>query len=89
MSDGYDDGGVAQADSLQAYLETFQQVGSQTLTDLIEKTNASDCPVDYCLVYDSVLLWGLTIARKFGLVGSYVSYSIMCYYIGGIKMRSL
>ncbi|KAH9794026.1 hypothetical protein WN944_011263 [Citrus x changshan-huyou] len=69
ISDGYDEGGYAQAESIEAYLERFWQIGPQTLTELVEKMNGSDSPVD-CIVYDSILLWALDVAKKFGLLGA-------------------
>ncbi|GLT64025.1 hypothetical protein SLA2020_365420 [Shorea laevis] len=69
ISDGYDEGGRAQAESIHAYLERFRRVGSQTLTQLLEKFCSSGCPVD-CIVYDAFLPWALDIAKKFGLVGA-------------------
>jgi pathogen-inducible salicylic acid glucosyltransferase len=69
ISDGYDDGGIEQAESIQAYLERFWRVGSQTLSQLLEKLSSSGCPVD-CIVYDAFLPWALDVAKKFGLVGA-------------------
>ncbi|KAL9457162.1 hypothetical protein AB3S75_006243 [Citrus x aurantiifolia] len=69
ISDGYDEGGYAQAESIEAYLERFWQIGPQTLTELVEKMNGSDSPVD-CIVYDSILIWALDVAKKFGLLGA-------------------
>ncbi|KAJ0110360.1 hypothetical protein Patl1_03177 [Pistacia atlantica] len=68
ISDGYDEGGMANAESIQAYLDRFWQVGPQTLIELVEKMNVSGCPVD-CIVYDSFLPWALDVARKFGMLG--------------------
>ncbi|KAJ0054287.1 hypothetical protein Pint_03134 [Pistacia integerrima] len=68
ISDGYDEGGMANAESIQAYLDRFWQVGPQTLIKLVEKMNVSGCPVD-CIVYDSFLPWALDVARKFGMLG--------------------
>ena len=69
ISDGYDEGGRAQAESFKAYFESFQRVGSQTLAELLEKLSTSGCPVD-CVVYDAFLPWALDVAKKFGLVGA-------------------
>ncbi|KAK9941777.1 hypothetical protein M0R45_007471 [Rubus argutus] len=69
ISDGYDEGGRAQAESIQVYLESFWKVGSQTLAELLEKLSGSGCPVD-CLVYDAFMPWPLDVARKFGIVGA-------------------
>lgn len=69
ISDGYDEGGFAQAESGGAYMERFRVVGSETLGSLIEKLKSSGCPVD-CVVYDAFLPWALDVAKKFGLVGA-------------------
>ena len=50
ISDGFDEGGIAHAKSIQAYLERFWQVGSQTLAELLEKLSSSSNLVD-CIVY--------------------------------------
>jgi pathogen-inducible salicylic acid glucosyltransferase len=69
ISDGYDEGGLAQAESIYDYQERFQRVGSQTLTQLIEKLSSSSSPVDG-VVYDPFLPWALDIAKSFGLLGA-------------------
>ncbi|KAK1567945.1 hypothetical protein Q3G72_018425 [Acer saccharum] len=69
ISDGYDEGGIAQAETIQAYLERFRKVGSETLIELVEKLNCSGFPVG-CIVYDSFLPWALDVAKKFGIVGA-------------------
>ncbi|XP_010242476.1 PREDICTED: UDP-glycosyltransferase 74F2-like [Nelumbo nucifera] len=69
ISDGYDDGGFLKAESIEAYLNRFKEVGSQTLAELIKKQKSSGHPVD-CLVYDSFLPWALDVAKSFGLVGA-------------------
>jgi pathogen-inducible salicylic acid glucosyltransferase len=80
ISDGYDEGGVAEAESIHAYLESFRRVGSQTLIELIEKLSNSGCPVD-CVVYDPFLPWALDIAKKFGLVGAMFSLNLVLLII--------
>ncbi|KAE8038035.1 hypothetical protein FH972_010581 [Carpinus fangiana] len=69
ISDGYDEGGEAQAESFKAYFESLRRVGSQTLAELLEKLSTSGCPVN-CVVYDPFLPWALDVAKKFGLVGA-------------------
>ncbi|KAJ8748177.1 hypothetical protein K2173_000585 [Erythroxylum novogranatense] len=69
ISDGYDERGSDQAESAETYLETFCKVGSQTLTDLVQKLNDSGNPVD-CIVYDSFLPWCLDVAKRCGLMGA-------------------
>ncbi|XP_059434057.1 mogroside IE synthase-like [Corylus avellana] len=69
ISDGYNDGGRAKAESIHAYLDSFRRVGSQTLAELLEKLSNSGCPVD-CIVYDAFLPWALDVAKKFGLLGA-------------------
>ncbi|XP_059664371.1 mogroside IE synthase-like [Cornus florida] len=69
ISDGYDEGGRAQAESREAYLDRLHQVGEQTLTNLVEKLRDIGQPVD-CIVYDAFLPWALDVAKRFGLVGA-------------------
>ncbi|KAJ8748174.1 hypothetical protein K2173_000582 [Erythroxylum novogranatense] len=69
ISDGYDEGGIDEAESIGTYLETFSKVGSQTLTRLIEKLSGSGDPVD-CIIYDAFLAWCLDVAKKCGLLGA-------------------
>lgn len=68
ISDGFDEAGFQQAPTVEAYLDSFQTVGSRTLSELILKLKDSVSPVD-CLVYDSLLPWALTVARQFGICG--------------------
>ncbi|KAL9457820.1 hypothetical protein AB3S75_006798 [Citrus x aurantiifolia] len=69
ISDGFDEGGSAQAEGIEAYLERFWQIGPRSLCELVENMNGSGVPVD-CIVYDSFLPWALDGAKKFGLVGA-------------------
>lgn len=69
ISDGYDEGGIAHAESIKAYLDRFWEVGLLTLVNLVEKLNSSGSPVN-CIIYDAFMPWGLDVAREFGLVGS-------------------
>lgn len=69
ISDGYDEAGKASAESLEVYLAKFKQVGSETLTKLIEKLNTTGSPVD-CIVYDSLMSWVLDVVKSTGLVGA-------------------
>ena len=68
ISDGYDKTGRSLSE-IETYLETFRDVGSRTLADLIRRLGESGRPVD-ALVYDSFLPWALEVAKGFGLVGS-------------------
>lgn len=69
ISDGFDEGGFKQAPSVKAYLESFKTVGSRTLAEIIVKYKDSDSPV-CCIVYDSLLIWALDVARQFGIYGA-------------------
>lgn len=69
ISDGYDEGGLEDVESIQAYLESFRLVGSQTLMELLKKISRSGFPVD-CIVYDAFLPWALDVGKKFGLKGA-------------------
>ncbi|PON65922.1 UDP-glucuronosyl/UDP-glucosyltransferase [Trema orientale] len=68
ISDGFDKTGRS-VSHIEAYLETFRDVGSRTLSDLITRLGEAGRPVD-ALVYDSFLPWGLDVAKGFGLVGA-------------------
>ncbi|GAV67133.1 UDPGT domain-containing protein, partial [Cephalotus follicularis] len=69
ISDGYDEGGFAQADSIRAYLTRLQADGSKTLSELIIKYKNNGDPID-CIVYDAFLPWALDVAKKFGIFGA-------------------
>ncbi|PRQ22243.1 putative UDP-glucuronosyl/UDP-glucosyltransferase [Rosa chinensis] len=60
ISYGYDEGGRAQAESIDVYLESLKKSGSQTLAELLEKLSSSglpSCVVDtiYCHVKNGLL----------------------------------
>jgi len=69
ISDGYDDGGLAAAETLEIYLDSFRRVGSQTLAELLQKLAASSHPPD-CVIYDGFMPWVLDVAKDFGLLGA-------------------
>ncbi|CAI0414155.1 unnamed protein product [Linum tenue] len=68
ISDGYDGGGV-EAANFGAYTDTFRQVGTLTLTQLIQKQSDAGDSV-HCVVYDSCLPWCLDVAKSFGLMAA-------------------
>lgn len=76
ISDGYDQGGFAHADTIQSYLSHMEAVGSKSLRELIQKHNSSDHPID-CLVYDPMVPWTLDVAKEFGIVGA-AFFTQMC-----------
>ncbi|CAN1236018.1 Mogroside IE synthase [Linum grandiflorum] len=69
ISDGYDDGGHAAAESTQAYLESFQKSGSKTLSELIQKLSKTEYPA-HCIIYDPFLPWCLDVAKELGLLAA-------------------
>ncbi|KAM7486495.1 hypothetical protein LguiA_002504 [Lonicera macranthoides] len=69
ISDGYDQGGFTQADSIDSYLATLEIHGSKTLAELIKRHEDSAHPID-CIVYDAFLPWALDVAKEFGLAGA-------------------
>ncbi|KAF7845131.1 UDP-glycosyltransferase 74F2-like [Senna tora] len=70
ISDGYDEGPKEDAPKDPvAYVQTFSKVGSQTLSQLLQKLSHNGCGVD-CVVYDSFLPWALDVAKKFGAFGA-------------------
>ncbi|XP_007033645.2 PREDICTED: UDP-glycosyltransferase 74F2 [Theobroma cacao] len=69
ISDGCDQGGFSEAESIHDYLKRLEAAGSKTLADLIIKYKNSPHPFD-CVIYDSFLPWALDVAKQFGLVGA-------------------
>ncbi|KAI3443954.1 hypothetical protein Pfo_000619 [Paulownia fortunei] len=70
ISDGFDEGWKGDsAQNLQEYLARFQQVGTETLAELVEKLKNSGQALD-CVIYDPFIPWSLDVAKKFGLVGA-------------------
>ncbi|KAK4270083.1 hypothetical protein QN277_023165 [Acacia crassicarpa] len=70
ISDGYDDGVDEEGTkNPKISAQRFREVGSQTLSELIEKLAGNGLPVD-CVIYDSFVHWALDVAKKFGLVAA-------------------
>lgn len=69
ISDGYDDGGFALAESIAAYLSRLEAVGSKSLAEIITRQKATPNPID-CIIYDSFLPWALDIAKQFGIAAA-------------------
>ncbi|XP_012085630.2 UDP-glycosyltransferase 74G1 [Jatropha curcas] len=68
ISDGFDEGGFAQAESTEIYLSRLQEVGSKTLADLINRLKDLGRPVT-AVIYDGFMPWALDVAKQFGLTG--------------------
>ncbi|XP_008788244.2 crocetin glucosyltransferase 2-like [Phoenix dactylifera] len=66
ISDGFDQGGFASADSIEAYLDRVESVGSATLDELIRSERAAGRPVR-ALVYDSFFPWAREVGERRGL----------------------
>lgn len=69
ISDGFDDGGFAQAQKEDVYIKGFRENGSRTLSQIISKYQNSGSPIT-CVVYDSFLPWALDVARQHGIYGA-------------------
>ncbi|KAK7316333.1 hypothetical protein VNO77_35289 [Canavalia gladiata] len=68
ISDGFDNG-PSVAESSKAYLDSFRQVGSETLAELLEKLESLGAHVD-CVIYDAFFPWVLDVAKRFGILGA-------------------
>ncbi|KAL5990782.1 hypothetical protein ACLOJK_011686 [Asimina triloba] len=66
ISDGYDKGGFAEAESAEEYLERFETTGSATLSQLIFQKLGGKVS---CVIYDSFLPWALQVAKQAGVLG--------------------
>ncbi|GAB4825837.1 hypothetical protein Ancab_008710 [Ancistrocladus abbreviatus] len=69
ISDGFDETGFFGAESIEAYLDSFQTVGSITLSELIGRHSTSGNPIT-CVVYDSMMPWILDVTKDHGLLGA-------------------
>nr|XP_048319007.1 UDP-glycosyltransferase 74B1-like [Ziziphus jujuba var. spinosa] len=69
ISDGFDTGGFAEAKSEDLFLKSFKANGSRTLSELIQKYQNSDFPVN-CIVYDSFLPWALDVSKQHSIYGA-------------------
>nr|XP_027117916.1 UDP-glycosyltransferase 74F2-like [Coffea arabica] len=69
ISDGFDEGGFTQAESIHSYLEHLQDAGLKTLRELLNRQKNAGTPVD-CIIYDSFLPWVVDITQEFGLVSA-------------------
>ncbi|KAJ4723799.1 Glycosyltransferase [Melia azedarach] len=92
ISDGYDDGGFSEAESMEAYLQKMEETGSKTIAELIVKYRNSANPIG-CIVYDSFMYWVLDVAKDFGLVAASF-FTQMCavnflYYLAHHGMLKL
>ncbi|KAF7832932.1 UDP-glucosyltransferase [Senna tora] len=67
ISDRYDEAGYDEAESFDAYVDSFRRVGSRSLPKLIRKLERRGTCVD-CVVYDSHFPWVLDVARELGLL---------------------
>jgi len=66
ISDGFDDGGLTAAKTIENYKETFRRTGSQTLTQLLHRLTVLNNPID-CVIHDAFLPWIVDVAKEFEL----------------------
>ncbi|XP_076932444.1 UDP-glycosyltransferase 74G1-like [Bidens hawaiensis] len=66
ITDGFDEGGYMSADSPESYLDTFKEVGSKSLADLIKKLESEGNNID-ALIYDSFIAWASDVAMELGI----------------------
>ncbi|XP_051122459.1 UDP-glycosyltransferase 74B1-like [Andrographis paniculata] len=69
ISDGFDDGGFAQARNEGNFLNSFKHNGSKSLSDIIGKYESTDHPVR-CIIYDAFFPWALDVARRHRLLAA-------------------
>ncbi|KAF7825909.1 UDP-glycosyltransferase 74F2-like [Senna tora] len=74
ISDGHDNGGILEAKSDTSYVQAFEEVGSKTLHELLQKLVGGEDDEDSssidCVVYDSFIPWVLEVTKKFGILGA-------------------
>lgn len=69
ISDGFDEEGFSQAGNEAAFLKSFEEHGSRTLSELIEKYSSTDTRVT-CVVYDSFFPWALNVVKQHDIFGA-------------------
>ncbi|KAI6685868.1 hypothetical protein NL676_031781 [Syzygium grande] len=69
ISDGFDEEGFSQAGNEATFLKSFEEHGSRTLSELIEKYSSTDNRVT-CVVYDSFFPWALNVAKQHDIFGA-------------------
>ncbi|XP_055810231.1 UDP-glycosyltransferase 74B1-like [Solanum dulcamara] len=69
ISDGFDEGGFSQAENTNAFLKSFEENGSRTLSQLVTNYENSTHPIS-CIIYDSFLPWALDVAKKHRIYGA-------------------
>ncbi|CAL1375487.1 unnamed protein product [Linum trigynum] len=69
ISDGHDEGGVATAKGGRSYVDTFMDVGSKTLAQVIQRLCEAGDSV-HCVIYDSNIPWCLDVAKAFGIMAA-------------------
>ncbi|KAM0946500.1 putative UDP-glucuronosyl/UDP-glucosyltransferase [Dioscorea sansibarensis] len=62
ISDGFDEGGYGQAESVPAYLARVELVGSETLDTVVRSGKYK------AVIYDAFCPWALEVGKKYGLV---------------------
>lgn len=88
FSDGFDETGPFGAASGAVFLSTITEVGSRTLSDVINNYNSNpDHEPINCLVCDSILPWALDVGKKFGLITASfytqpIAVSSIFYHVG-------
>nr|GEU63958.1 UDP-glycosyltransferase 74G1-like [Tanacetum cinerariifolium] len=68
ISDGFDEGGFASADSAESYLEKFLEVGTNSLRDLIKKLQSEGRNIDK-IICDPFITWALDVVMEFEIKG--------------------
>ncbi|TMW97681.1 hypothetical protein EJD97_005158 [Solanum chilense] len=69
ISDGFDECGFTQAQNTDAFLKSFRENGSRSLSQIITKYENSRHPIS-CIVYDSFFPWALDVAKKHEIYGA-------------------
>ncbi|KZV36084.1 hypothetical protein F511_23281 [Dorcoceras hygrometricum] len=79
ISDGFDQGGFTQAQDEDAYLKSFKENGTRTLSQLVHKYQETSFPIT-CIIYDSFFPWALDVARKHGILGAsfFTNSAVVC-----------
>ncbi|KAK4752408.1 hypothetical protein SAY87_021206 [Trapa incisa] len=90
ISDGYDQGFINDANSVQENMSDLRRRGSESLRDLITSSAARGCPFS-CIIYTLTLPWAAEVARELGVPSTLlwiqpaIVLDIYHYYFSGYK----
>ncbi|KAL5077551.1 hypothetical protein RYX36_016535 [Vicia faba] len=85
ISDAYDEGGLSAAESLEIYKETFWRVGSESLSEILQKLPASETPPS-CVIFNVFCLGLFDVGKSSGLLG--IGFFTQSCFVNSINFQT-